>query len=88
MLQRNIRWVFICTLLKNKLQRSVVISKTVITGGEIIKEDGLINWKSDLGKMKRKIVIISVIVIILIVLLSTILYLSQFHFDFHRITEV
>lgn len=36
-MQRNIRWVFICTLLKNKLQRSVVISKTVITGGEIIK---------------------------------------------------
>ena len=56
MLPRNTRWVFICTLLKNKLQRSVVISKTVITGGEIIKEDGLINRKSDLGKMKRKIV--------------------------------
>ena len=35
-------------------------------------------------KMKRKIVIISVIVIILIVLLSTILCLSQFHFDFSQ----
>ena len=34
--------------------------------------------------MKRKIVIISVIVIILIVLLSTILCLSQFHFDFSQ----
>ncbi len=34
--------------------------------------------------MKRKIVIISVIAIILIVLLSTILCLSQFHFDFSQ----
>ena len=34
--------------------------------------------------MKSKIVIISLIAIILIVLLSTILCLSQFHFDFSQ----